>query len=56
MEYTLRMKGSKVSAEGLIKLTPGTIKQEEIQPDVYNGKVVRPLRRADPQVGNNDIS
>jgi len=50
IEYNLKLKNFKVSAEGLVKLTPGTIPQEEIQPEVYNGKVVRPLRRADPQV------
>jgi len=50
MEFTLRMKNFKISAEGLVKLSPGTIKQEELQSEVYTGKVVRPLRRADPQV------
>lgn len=49
VEYTLKMKNFKVSAEGIVKLTPGTITQEEMQPEIYTGKVVRPLRRADPQ-------
>ena len=50
MEYTLRCKSGKVSAEMLVKLPKGTITQEQIQPEVYLGKVVRSLRRADPQV------
>ena len=50
IEYTLRCKNGKVSAEMLVKLPQGTITQEQILPEVYLGKVVRSLRRADPQV------
>ncbi|KAJ7393843.1 Cold shock domain-containing protein E1 [Desmophyllum pertusum] len=49
MEYTIRCKNGKVSAEMLVKLPQGTIIQEEILPEVYLGKVLRSLRRADPQ-------
>ncbi|XP_032238045.2 cold shock domain-containing protein E1 isoform X2 [Nematostella vectensis] len=49
IEYSLKFKGGKVSAEGLNKLPKGTIPQEEIQPEVHDGVVLRPLRRADPQ-------
>lgn len=34
----------------LVKLPQGTITQEQVLPEVYVGKVVRSLRRADPQV------
>jgi len=50
MEYNLRCKNGKVSAEMLVKLPQGTITQEQILPEAYLGKVVRSLRRADPQV------
>lgn len=50
IEYTLRCKNGKVSSEMLVKLPQGTITQEQVLPEVYVGKVVRSLRRADPQV------
>ena len=50
MEYTIRCKNSKISAETVVKLPQGTIVQEKILPEVYLGKVLRSLRRADPQV------
>ena len=50
MEYTVKCKNGKVSAEMLVKLPQGTIIQEQILPEVYLGKVLRSLRRADPQV------
>ena len=50
MEYTIKCKNGKVSAEMAVKLPQGTILQEQILPDVYLGKVLRSLRRADPQV------
>lgn len=49
VEYSLRCKGSKISAESLVKLAQGTIPADEILPELYQGKVLRPLRRADPQ-------
>lgn len=51
VEYSLRSKGGKISAENLLKLPQGTIPSCEILPELYQGKVLRPLRRADPQVG-----
>ena len=51
VEYTVRFKNGKISAEMVVKLPQGTIIQEQILPEVYMGKVVRSLRRADPQVG-----
>ena len=50
MEYTLRCKNGKVSSEMLVKLPQGTITPEQVLPEVYLGKVLRSLRRADPQV------
>ena len=50
IEYTIKCKNSKISAEMVVKLPQGTIVQEKILPEVYLGKVVRSLRRADPQV------
>lgn len=49
IEYSLRSKGGKISAESLVKLPQGTISANEILPELYQGKVLRPLRRADPQ-------
>jgi len=49
VEYSLRCKGSKTSAESLLKLPQGTIPADEILPELHQGKVLRPLRRADPQ-------
>ena len=50
MEYSIRCKNGKISAETVVKLSQGTIVQEEILPEVYLGRVLRSLRRADPQV------
>lgn len=50
MEYTIKCKNSKVSAERVVKLPQGTIVREDILPEVYIGRVLRSLRRADPQV------
>ena len=50
MEYTVKCKNGKVSAEMLVKLPQGTITPEQILPELYVGKVLRSLRRADPQV------
>lgn len=50
MEYTIKCKNGKVSAETVVKLSAGSILQEKIHPEVYLGKVLRSLRRADPQV------
>ena len=50
MEYTIKCKNSKVSAERVVKLPHGTIVREDILPEVYIGRVLRSLRRADPQV------
>ena len=50
MEYNIKCKNGKVSAEMVIKCPQGTITQEQILPEVYVGKVLRSLRRADPQV------
>ena len=50
MEYTIKCKNGKVSAETVVKLPVGSILQEKIHPEVYLGKVLRSLRRADPQV------
>lgn len=49
MEYTIKCKNSKVSAERVVKLPQGTIVREDILPEVYIGRVLRSLRRADPQ-------
>lgn len=49
MEYTIKCKNGKVSAETVVKLPAGSILQEKIHPEVYLGKVLRSLRRADPQ-------
>lgn len=49
MEYALKCKNGKVSAEMLVKLPQGTITPEQILPELYVGKVLRSLRRADPQ-------
>ena len=54
MEYSLKGKAGKVSAEMLVKLPQGTIPREEVLPKVYEGIVLRPLRRADPQVRNTN--
>ena len=54
MEYSLRSKGGKISAESLVKLPQGTILvANEFLPELYQGKVLRPLRRADPQVNSS---
>ena len=53
MEYSLRSKGGKISAESLVKLPQGTIPANEFLPELYQGKVLRPLRRADPQVNSS---
>ena len=50
MEYSIKCKNSKVSAERVVKLPQGTIVREDILPEVYIGRVLRSLRRADPQV------
>lgn len=50
MEYTIKCKNGKVSAETVVKLPQGSIVQEQILPEVHLGKVLRSLRRADPQV------
>lgn len=49
MEYTIKCKNGKVSAETVVKLPQGSIVQEQILPEVHLGKVLRSLRRADPQ-------
>ena len=50
VEYAIKCKNGKVSAETVVKLPQGSIVQEQIQPEVFLGKVLRSLRRADPQV------
>ena len=50
IEYTIKCKNSKISAERVVKLPQGTIVREDILPEVYIGRVLRSLRRADPQV------
>lgn len=49
VEYNIKCKNGKVSAEMVVKVPQGTITQEQILPEVYVGKVLRSLRRADPQ-------
>lgn len=49
VEYAIKCKNGKVSAETVVKLPQGSIVQEQIQPEVFLGKVLRSLRRADPQ-------
>ena len=56
VEYNIKCKNGKVSAEMVVKLARGTITQEQILPEVYVGKVRRSLRRADPQVRLSDCS
>lgn len=56
VEYNIKCKNGKVSAEMVVKLARGTITQEQILPEVYVGKVLRSLRRADPQVRLSDCS
>ena len=50
VEYTIfnREKGGKVSAEGVKVLGKGSIPSLKASDDVLNGKVVRPLRSANP--------
>ena len=50
VEYTIfnREKGGKISAEGVKVLTKGTIPPLKGTDEVLNGKVVRPLRSANP--------
>ena len=50
VEYTIfnREKGGKISAEGVKVLTKGTIPPLKASDEVLNGKVVRPLRSANP--------
>lgn len=51
MEYNLGGRGNSgscMSAENVRPLPRGTIKLAEVQPDVFNGKVTRPLRSVNP--------
>ncbi len=50
VEYAVynREKGGKLSAEGVRALEKGTIPAHTALPDVYTGKVVRPLRSVNP--------
>ena len=50
VEYTIfnREKGGKVSAEGVKVLGKGSIPSLKANDEVLNGKVVRPLRSANP--------
>ena len=50
VEYTIfnREKGGKVSAEGVKVLSKGSIPPLKSSEEVMNGKVVRPLRSANP--------
>ena len=50
VEYTIfnREKGGKISAEGVKVLAKGTISPLKACDEVLNGKVVRPLRSANP--------
>ncbi|CAB3989658.1 cold shock domain-containing E1-like [Paramuricea clavata] len=49
VEFNITSKGGKVAAERLVKLPSGTIPQETVISDAYEGRILRPLRRADPQ-------
>ena len=50
VEYCITRKGGKASAERVVRLAPGTIAQDEVQPngagqgECLNGEVVRVLR------------
>lgn len=48
-EFNITAKGGKVAAEKLVKLASGTIPQETVVSKAYEGRILRPLRRADPQ-------
>ena len=50
VEYSIysREKGGKVSAEGVKPLGKGSIAKAPCKDDIYNGKVVRPLRSVNP--------
>ena len=50
VEYTIfnREKGGKVSAEGVKVLGKGSIAPLKAKEEVFNGKVVRPLRSVNP--------
>lgn len=48
VEYSLAKKTNKVSADYIRKLPKGSLSLEEIQPGLYEGKVVRSLRIINP--------
>ncbi|XP_028402725.1 cold shock domain-containing protein E1-like [Dendronephthya gigantea] len=49
VEFNITAKNGKVAAERLIKLASGTIPQETVISGTFEGRILRPLRRADPQ-------
>lgn len=49
VEYCTVRKNSKVSAEAVVKLPSGTLKKVEVEENICEGKVVRPLRSSNPE-------